>query len=624
MAAKVGLISCLIISLVAVGEPFASHDYPRLANFFYSPVTIEQCRELSKWDVVVLTVGIQDYNPAMIESLRVMNPEITVLAYFPAGFVGATSGEHSPTVAGYVAKVDECDWYLYDDKANRVGDEATLWFTNLSPHCPPDGSGQTIEEWLAHYIKDEIISTNLWDGLVIDGLFINCYWINNWDHYFADPPAAIDADRDGVADSRDSLGGWWYGSVDHFLSTLRQEIGDSYVLVGNDKNYMSQYLNGGIREDFPHMHGGWEDNMFSSYGYVTMCNTWLQTPMNSTFMICFHEHEQNTMMEPYRSASYVYFLRFTLTSALLSDGYYFLEGGREEHLWWEDYYDIELGLPVGDAYRDSVWITAAQCYRPFWRREYEHASVICNPGPDWIMLEDHKLIAAEDGRIISHLLPTSVDMTLMRPSCERAFDQRDYRIYYDTRLVNSSEHAVFASVWARLTADGDTLLSGSPREFLIGAGDTLSQTLSIRIDSPIAPGTYCLEVFSGSSGQVMTDHDSIYVARIVDFEKKLHSNDDGTGEGSLVVFPQPTIATDGKVRLEVTGASSLSKLCSVRLFDVRGRFVCTIFEGELEEGESLELGISGKGGEAVVPGVYFVSAELGGHETITRKIVLLR
>ena len=127
-----------------------------------------------------------------------------------------------------------------------------------------------------------------------------------------------------------------------------------------------------------------------------------------------------------------------------------------------------------------------------------------------------------------------------------------------------------------------------------------------------------------ASGQIVTDHDSVYVARIVDFEKKPRSNGDDTEEGSLVVFPQPTIATDGKVRLEVTGASSLSRLCSVRLFDVQGRFVCTIFEGELEKGESLELGISGKGGEAVVPGVYFVSAELGGRETFTRKIVLLR
>jgi hypothetical protein len=111
--------------------------------------------------------------------------------------------------------------------------------------------------------------------------------------------------------------------------------------------------------------------------------------------------------------------------------------------------------------------------------------------------------------------------------------------------------------------------------------------------------------------------------RIIDFDKTPAIDDDGKEEGSLSVHPQPLAISDGNIRMEVTGSTARTRMCSVNLYDVEGRLISTVFKGELEQGAGLEIDLMGKGGESIVPGVYFLSAELG-DEICTTKIVLLR
>ena len=159
---------------------------------------------------------------------------------------------------------------------------------NISTKCPEDGNGQTANEWMAEYLADEIIASGMWDGVLLDGLFEQVSWINNIEEWFEELPAGIDADRNGVADPPESLNVWWEDGMNHFMAHLRQEVGDSPILVGNGKTTsMAGYLNGGIRENFPFMHGGWEENMFRDYGYLNLCRDYLQDPMNLTLMISF-------------------------------------------------------------------------------------------------------------------------------------------------------------------------------------------------------------------------------------------------------------------------------------------------------------------------------------------------
>jgi hypothetical protein len=614
-----------ILALVGVFGAFpcsGSHDYPRLINIYTYEIGQEECDALSQWDVVVLSTDVQHYAPEFLGELRAQNPDIKILAYFPAVFVWSETSGLRDTRAGYVDKVEQNDWWLYDNKGNPMGTEGYLWFTNFTCHCPVDGSGRRITEWLADYISDEIIATGYWDGVLIDGLFENPNWINDNDQFFIDPPAGIDSDRDGTIDDPEQVYGWWLASVEEFLSRLRQNIGYSHILIGNDKNYQSEYLNGGIRENFPNMHGDWSDNMFSEYGYITMSETWLDLPMNCTLMLCFYRNELNTTYEPHRTGTYERKLRFTLTSSLLGDGYYLLEGGSGS-FWWEDLYDVDYGEPLGPAYLDSIWAEQYSEYKHVWVRDFANATVYCNPFDHWVVFGDGFWLRPEDGRVLTHSIPGSIGMNFDRLESERDFDQNDDILNYSVAVSNPSNHAAFVKVWARLTADGDTLISGAPRRFLIGKKTTTDLSLGLRTLAPVAVGRYCLEVFVGGDDCIPQDHDTLHVRRVLDFEKERFISTDSSEVDYLTVCPQPVSASGGSIRMEVVAKSSEAKACVVRLFDIRGRIVRTVYQGEVSQGLNLDFGMVDEGGEQLAPGLYFLSAEIG-KEILTRKVVLLR
>jgi len=617
---RVGL--SLAVGLLLIAESQAAvHRYPRVANLFTSIPGEEEIRLLSKWDLVCLSAGVQDVNPGLVDSLRSYNPDIVVIAYFPAGFIWDRWRELGETAYGYGSKVEANDWWLHDHYGNRIGEEGNLWFTNLATVCRPDGSGKILAAWLADYMANEILGSGLWDGILIDGMFENPVWINNHDRYFATPGAAIDANEDGIADSAESLYVWWRDGVETLLSELRARIGYSYVVIANGKNYMSQYLNGGIREDFPYMHGDWEANMLSDFGYLTMCRDWLSDPLNCPLLLCYYDDPENTLTEPHRTIGYERFLRFTLTSALLGDGYYFLEGRDGDALWWEDYYDFDLGNPLGDAHLDSVWSSIYHRYFKVWMREFENATIYCNPYQQWIPFEDGTWLGAQDGLIVQHSLPSSLSLAAQAIDGIRTFSQDDRAIHYSVRVVNTSESATYFSLWSRLTQTGDTVACGAPRRFLIGADDTLETSVALRFLEPPGPGLYCLEVFVGSSRLVPVTTDTLYVRRIVDFEKKIHINDDG-GEGDLLsIYPQPGVSSISDIRMEVNLENPEIGACKVEMYDVRGRRVARIDQVELQDSKVLSLGALEEG-KPLAPGIYFLAVTIGERQ-VTRKIVLL-
>jgi hypothetical protein len=608
---------------VLTAECFATHDYPRTCNIYWGALRLEDCEALSKWDVVSLTTNPQDLNPAFLDTLRAKNPDIVLLAYFPVAFVWSNYDEcMAQTGAAYGEKVDGCDWWLRDNRGNRLGTDGYVYFTNFSTKCPPDASGRHIVEWLADHICEQILATGCWDGLFLDGLFETSWWINNMDNFIAEPPAMIDADLDGEADDPDSLYAWWRPCVESFLTILRQEIGHDYILVANGKNFMSDKLNGGVRENFPKMHGGWAANMFSDYGYVTMCQQWLTTPMSCTIMYCMWPDDDNTLYVPARTASYEKFLRFTLTSSLLGDGYYVMNG-RDESLWWDDYYDIDFGWPTSDVYLDSIWTDVYGCYRPLWKREFENATVMCNPGPDWVILEDDTWLAPEDGRIETHSTPPCLSVSVVKDGSERTFDQKDTSFGYQATVGNSSQHAVFAYVWATLSSDGEEVLSSNPRRFLVGAESSKIENLCLRTASSLRSGTYSLQVFVGGPDLASMASDTFYVERVLRFDTEVHKGGDADDGLDLTVYPDP-VGTSGSIKVQVTGgAPDEDHLTTIRLYDVRGRLVSKIFDGQVRAGDLLEAGLRPTGSGRLGPGVYVLRADLP-DRTLIRKIIVVR
>ncbi len=620
MKASTLAISAVIL-LALAGISHGSHEYPRVGNYFTSSARVEYCEVLSKWDVVILNRKVRYNKPEVLTTLRNMNPDIEILPYFPCASVWAGYDTLDAAALGFGEKVAACDWWLYDDKGNRMGDPSDSWLINFSSKCPIDEDGKTAGEWLGKYIADTILLGGPWDGVFLDRLFDDPWWLNSSD-WFQDPPAMLDIDRDGVADDPDSARTWWRAGVLSFLEILRQEAGQSYILVGNGKHCLSDYLNGGVREDFPHMHGGWEENMLSYYGYFALCRELLDYPMQCTLMLCFWRDDENTMFEPKRSTTYERFLRYTLCSALLDDGYYFMYGGTNT-LWWEDYYDLDLGAPMAAACRDSVWNQMYSRFSPVWRRDFENATVYCNPYQEYICF-DGGWLGPEDGLIKMHVVPSSVGISILSVSVPaRRFDQGDPYVTYEMSITNLSDNAVFANVWAKLTREGTTLVSGSQLEYLVGAQDTTVKERVLRLPPTLGPGTYCLEVMVGGPDFAEVARDTMMLTKIISLEKQQFKHDSGVVGGSVTVYPQPAVASGGNISVEINPGSSSGHFCSVRLYDVNGRLVNRAFGQKLASVLSLDINLTGNGGAPLAPGVYFLSVDLE-DQALTKKLVVLR
>jgi hypothetical protein len=616
--ASILVISATILLVLATTGQ-ATHQYPKVGNNFTSQVRMEHCELLSKWDVLVLPRNLRESDPAILSTLRSLNPDIEILTYFPCAAVWVAHDTMDTAAHIFGEKVESNDWFLYDNKGNRVGDPSDCWLVNLSCKCPPDEHGMTIQEWLADHIATQVLLGGPWDGVLLDRLFDDPWWINNFD-WFQEPPAMLDIDRDGFADGPDSALVWWRTGVISFLDNLKREVGQSYILVGNGKHCLSDYLNGGIREDFPHMHGGWEENMLSSYGYLTLCRKMLDDPMSCTMMLCWWRNEENTLFEPKRTATYERFLRYTLCSALLGDGYYFLYGG-SRNLWWEDYYDLDLGTPTSEAYRDSVWNLMYSRYSMVWRRDFENATVYCNPYQEYVSF-DAGWLSPEDGLIKMHTVPSSVDITILPGSLSASsFDRTDPNITYKVAITNNSENAVFASVWATLSRGGATFVSGSQVEYLVGVEDTAVKDRVLRLPPTLSPGKYCLKVMVGGPGFAEVASDTVMLTKVIDFDKHPYKHDT-EGGGSVSVSPQPVTQSSRYLNVQVEPGGSSGHLCSVMLYDVNGRLVNRAFDQKIGSALSLDIDLAGGDGMRLAPGVYFLSVDLEDH-AFTKKIVVL-
>ncbi|MGD8628385.1 MAG: putative glycoside hydrolase, partial [bacterium] len=586
MKMNTGMAAILLCSiLMSLAAPcLGSHEYPRICNYFTGFTDLEYCEMLSRWDVVVLTCNVQDLRPEMPDSIRSLNPEVTLITYFPVEGIWCNYPIHGRIAEGLGDKMCECDWWLHDTRGNRIVNSDSSWFVNMSTKCPRDSNGQASYEWMAEYLADEIIASGMWDGVLLDGVSERISWINNIEEWFEDLPAAVDADGDGVADPPESLDVWWADGMESFLERLRQEVGDSPILVGNAKNpSMADYLNGGIRENFPYMHGGWEPNMFADYGYLSMCRNYLQDPMNLTLMLCHWLEGESDMYGPERTNAYERFLRFTLASSLLGDGYYVIHA-RKSQLWWEDLYELNMGTPLTDAYLDSIWNNMYGDYSAVWRRDFSNGVVYCNPYEQYVTLEDGTWLAPEDGRIKSYSPPSGTTVKITKSLSQRKFDQNDNTIAYSAVLTNNAGEATYSHVWANLMDGADTLLTSVKMEYLVGVGDTCAVDRSLRVRTPVPVGTYCLEVLLGTEDGAVVDRDSILVERTVSFRKEqLQDGSLSLEKGNLLVFPQPMIGPDATMKLEVKGTGSSSRSLTIRLYDVRGRLVRTIIEDQPDE-----------------------------------------
>jgi hypothetical protein len=627
------LLAIAITAQSVAGPPtpatLGTYSYPRVGNLFEDNPRTEYAATFSKWDIVGFTASAQDLSPDVITAVKRANPDATLLAYIPAAYIWASYPSAGPLVENYYGKLTQENWWLRDNRGNRIGQAGRLWFLNLTTKCPRDGTGEIFAQWLGHYIAREIMGTGYWHGVILDGVDEDIRWLNSSTTLFSRLPAGVDCDRDGVADNPDSLFAWWKAGVEILLATLRADAGGSCIIVPNGINYMYQYANGGIREDFPHMHGGWQENMFAPYGYMNDCANFLHEPMNATLMLCYWRDGAGDRMAPPETPEFQQFARFTLASALLGDGYYFLDGGAAGSLWWLDYYDLDLGAPTGAAYLDTIVnrLTNSPC--TIWRREFTNATVYCNPSQSSIKIDDGTVLLPEDGAIKVHNLPGPVSCSILKTTLDRTLVSRQRSMGADVAVRNTSAKAAMAYVWVDLMKQGKAVASGGPTERIIGASGADTLRVSLDLKSTLGPGTYCLRVSVGGPGRVITGQDTAWVTKVNDHGKKVGDRSQRplpAIEDSLAVFPQPIPLSGARpLTLRANGISPTEggTQYSIQIYDVTGRLAGKSFEGRLEDGQAVVIGDGGMEGLPKAPGVYFLRFETG-NRVVTKRIVFLR
>jgi len=338
-------IACTLMLLLWPGVGRAG-GYPRLANIYFGSLADTDLEKLARWDVLVLSKRAEDLNRDEVRELRALNPDITILVHFALSYHG---GYENPPINGdLLAKIQAEDWWLRDSsrKAVRPGFNATM--LNMTTWCDPDSEGLMLCEWLPEYINERVGPGGIWDGVYLDCCWDRVAWVNN----------GIDANANGVADDAGTLNDSWREGMGIAVAKLRQLVGRDYAIVTNGNNTLYEFCNGGTRENFPEMHGGWLENMVDvEHGYRTL-NTRYASPSINIINSIWEGAASSGGPIPSVRADREF--RLGLTSTLVfGDGYFSFDGGAgfpcHSQLWWHDLYNLDLGEPLGRAENVSAY-----------------------------------------------------------------------------------------------------------------------------------------------------------------------------------------------------------------------------------------------------------------------------
>ncbi|MEK7139573.1 MAG: putative glycoside hydrolase [Patescibacteria group bacterium] len=370
------IFGVVCLSVVAVGQftlrPAISQTptYPRLANYFLkTPISDAEVTQLAKWDVIVLGMQAQTVSPEQIRKIRQFNPAVTILAYvaaqeFPGHYqeIENSDGLWHRLRAG----IDERWWLLRPD-GSRFSSWPNNWSLNVSDYAPTNSRGERWNTYLPRFMKEEVMSSGLWDGIFYDNVWDTAHWVGDGN---------MDINRDGTRDSGELIDAAWSGGMDVMLKESRRLEGNDAIILGNGPTKYQDSLNGRLLENAYRI--GW---VYDQQQYTN-----LMRAGRDPRVTIISQNTNNT-------GSYTNYpwVRFGLTSTLLQNGYYGFDWGDQDHsqLWWYDEYNVELGRPTGGSCRlviDSAGTVTGcqssdQLTMGVWRRDFDRGTVLVNSNP---------------------------------------------------------------------------------------------------------------------------------------------------------------------------------------------------------------------------------------------------
>jgi hypothetical protein len=342
-AASVVVLAALLL-IGGAGDSRAAHSYPRLVNIYFPSLAEVDLELLSRWDLLVLSKRAEDVHQAELAELRALNPEATLIAHMAVGY---SSDFTEPPINGdLTAALDGNGWWMRDTAGGRIGfgsEHGTENFLlNMTLDCPTNPQGQRLCEWLPEYIADRLYEGGRWDGLFLDYCLKRVAWMDPYLEY------PIDHDLDGEPAAAEDLNESWRLGMRECVSRIRDLVGDEFLLVANGNNTLYDLLDGNTRESFPQMHGDWYDNMMNEeHGYLAY-EALYRKPTTSIINTIWRG--EVTPDGPVRYGDFDRQFLLGLTSTLVfGSGYFSCDGPIHSETWWIEYYDIDLGQPLGRA-----------------------------------------------------------------------------------------------------------------------------------------------------------------------------------------------------------------------------------------------------------------------------------
>ena len=314
---------------------------PRLACYYLDSIPVYQndlmAPQLARYDLIILDMEMGEVNPDLLSSIRMLNPEIKILAYMTSEEVTTDTPSPSTYPLRYLLiNSIQSSWWL----RTSTGDHASFWpgtrMLNCSIQCPVV-NGETWAQHFAGFISDHVLSNPLWDGFFVD----NCWSVVPWD--LEDVDSNNDGLNDTVSEGREWLDAQWKAGMNVMLQNLMTE-NPSKILIGNAGYDYGEYLHGAMVEGVVENPLGFYDEWQPLMQRMARLEAEFRQPQYNII---------NAALPGGMNSNFPYF-RFSLATSLLSSVYFGIDLGQYDHsdTWWFDEYNSELGQAVS-GYEDS-------------------------------------------------------------------------------------------------------------------------------------------------------------------------------------------------------------------------------------------------------------------------------
>jgi len=501
------------------GEPV----YPKTAKYNLHPdLKDEYLDNLSKYDVLIIDMEAQHLSADKMEIIREKNPDIKILAFVSMVDIRDDSG----TDMGWnhlrhllFTEINDNNWWLWDSNRQHVSYWPGTWMIN-----PTTGW----RDYLAGFVQDEILSTGMWDGIVFDNVWNQVSWVNNGN---------IDLNNDGIAETSAKLNSSWRTDMAHMLSQMRNRNRNTIVLTNGDGDYR-WFENGRNFEDFPNLYEG---------GYIRMRDKYFR------YEETIHRRPKINIV----SGSVIFSdagnqpdfarMRYTLTTAMLSDGFHDYDWGGDSHNegYRFDEYTIDVGEPVSEATRIQSYFNYYDDFESNTPGNYELVNYPFQKGfmaNNWREVCDGSHSVKADIRSFgsgwNDYMISNVDRVRLTPN-------ETYTVGFKYRILLGTKPNKFFYVMARSRSTGEIkgFKSWTLRDGLSGYASTVFQ-LDEKNDYQIVFGVYGSGAVSIDNVGITTGDSDFFVWRR-DFENAMVLTNP-TPVTQRVILPEPYKKINGR------------------------------------------------------------------------------